>query len=339
MPPKKNWTLSEYPSLPCDKKTTTKLSTATKESSRLLKKALENTYISEDGPSYFEYFKDLDWPNECIFSYPDSNWIAIYLKDSSGNVYWSKNPDGSVKNEKVYFQIGFDSESDPEIINFTKRTPSELEGLQNCAVVNGKCVNGNREPKAQKPGKKVIFSESIPERIIPPVESVASSSKSVPKVNNTTKNTKTTKSITREEFEKMGSKEAIINWMIQNMDPKDILSCLQQDKPSGINDIIEGMDTLEIVDTLTEVSFEDLVEGVNSITNLEERYSRIVDLCVVSGLYSQDDFDIIKSKKHGFQLSLNDNIQSMDDINELLEKCAKREAMRLANKFGNKINK
>jgi len=186
MPPKKNWTLSEYPSLPCDKKTTTKLSTATKESSRLLKKALENTYISEDGPSYFEYFKDLDWPNECIFSYPDSNWIAIYLKDSSGNVYWSKNPDGSVKNEKVYFQIGFDSESDPEIINFTKRTPSELEGLQNCAVVNGKCVNGNREPKAQKPGKKVIFSESIPERIIPPVESVASSSKSVPKVNNTT---------------------------------------------------------------------------------------------------------------------------------------------------------
>jgi len=332
MPPKKNWTLSEYPSLPCDKKTTTKISTATKESSRLLKKALQNTYISEDGPSYFEYFKDLDWANECVFSYPESNWIAIYLKDSTGNVYWSKNPDGSVKNEKVYFQINND-DSDPEIINFTTRMPPELEGLENCAVVNGKCVNGNGNTKPQKPAKKVIFSESIP------TENIASSSKSVPKVNNITKTTKTTKSITREEFEKMGSKEAIINWMIQNMDPKDILSCLQQDKPSGINDIIEGMDTLEIVDTLTEVSFEDLVEGVNSITNLEERYSRIVDLCVVSGLYSQDDFDIIKSKKHGFQLSLNDNVQSMDDITELLEKCAKREAVRLANKFGNKINK
>lgn len=124
---------------PCSKKNTTQLKKARVESVKILRKALENTYVSENGPSYYDYFKDLDWANECVFSYPGSDWVAIYLKDSNGNISWNNG-----KSEKFYFQIGLDSDSQPEIINYTTTIPSELVGKQNCAVVNGKCVEESK---------------------------------------------------------------------------------------------------------------------------------------------------------------------------------------------------
>jgi len=372
MPPKKkevSWVdNSSIKKTPCSKKSTTKLATGRTASVLLLKEALKNTYVSEDenSPSYYDYFKNLDWANECVFSYPDSDWVGIYLKDPDGNIYWSKKADGTVDFEKLYFQIELDADGDPEIVNFQKNIPKELESKQSCAVVEGKCVEttimGNVIDNVSKgvsniskmaktavsKARKVIPSE-FPEIMTQANNQVNNQANTQA---NTQRNSKKEKvsmddsskqKLTREEFEKMGSKEAIINWMIENMDPVDILSCLQKDEPvelqenvastSNIQELAGSMDKLEIQDIIQEVSFNDLIDQINEIQDLETRYSRIIEICSTSGIHNDDDFGIRKSKKNGIQLTIDDEVQTTDDINELIDKCAKAEAKRLSNEL------
>jgi len=376
MPPKKkevSWVdNSSIKKVPCSKKSTTKLATGRTASVLLLKEALKNTYVSEaeNSPSYYDYFKNLDWANECVFSYPDSDWVGIYLKDPDGNIYWSKKADGTVDFEKLYFQIQLDSDGDPEIVNFKKTIPKELESKQSCAVVEGKCVEtsimGNIVDNVSKgvsniskiaktavsKARKVIPSE-FPEIMTQPNNQVNNNQNIQKKEKVSILDDSSKQKLTREEFEKMGSKEAIINWMIENMDPVDILSCLQKDEPieleeniastsgsnnnitknSNIQELAGNMDKLEIQDIIQEVSFNDLIDQINEIQDLEARSSRIIEICTTSGIHDEDDFGIRKSKKNGIQLTIDDEVQNTQDINDLIDKCAKAEAKRLSNEL------
>jgi len=339
MAPKKqiSWESGTIKKTPCSQKNTTRLSIARVASVQLLRAALQNTQ-TPDGISYYSFFKDLDWANECVFSYSNSDWVGIYLKDQSGNNYWVKNNEGEIKYEKLYFQINIDSNGEPEIVNFSNKLPPELENVQQCVVENGKC----REYLPTK--NKVVPT-------VPTVPTTVPTVPMVPMVPKVVKQVKENKKITREEFEQMGSKEVIINWMLENMDPVDILSCLQGSNLSGddikssnnivsiastsgssnVNNLVKEMDDLDISTIIKEVSFQDLIDQINEISNLENKYSRIIEICSSSGVIEEDNFGIRKSKKYGIQLTVDDQVQTEDDISKLIDKCAREEAKRLTN--------
>lgn len=308
---------------PCSDKNTTKLSSARVQSAKTLRSALQNTQ-TPDGVTYFDYFKDLDWVNECIFSYPNSDWIGIYLKDENGNIYWTRDSSGVVKNTKLYFQIGFDSDGDPEIINYTTKVPNELIDKESCVIINGKC-------KEYSP-KKIIKTNVSNNVVIEPPKQGITQNKPIIKPR------KEKKQITREEFEKMGSKEAIINWMVENMDPVDIMSCLQQSEAD--NNIINtsnnqnnqnnnSLSSREVNEIFKEISFEDLINQVNQINDTENKYNRVIEMCTESGAITDDDEILILKSKKGIKLVLNDSVLDDKKINELIKDCAKKEASRL----------
>jgi hypothetical protein len=316
---------------PCSKKNTTRLSKTIAKSAKMIRDALKNTETPE-GLSYFDYFKDLDWANECVFSYPGESWIGIYLKDSDGNPYWTRDSSGKITSQRLYFQLGVDADGDPEIINYTNKVPAELVSKLSCEVVDGKCVSS--EPKISVPKKNVVVPKApkvISSNNVASTSGTSSSSSSTSS-QNIQKNQDSQKKITREEFEKMGSKEVIINWMIENMNPVDILACLQKDPDSlnsEITEITAGMNNLEVEEVFKDISFEDIVSQVNNIANLETKYARIIEICSTSNVKDEDSFEIRKSKKKGVELVLDDSVLSISDIESLLEDCAKKEAVRL----------
>ena len=91
--------------------------------------------------------------NECVFSYPDSNWYSVYLINGNGKKYW-----GDSGAQKFYFQMDFQTNAeglpiDAFPVNGTLETPDELmvNGIEikNCVLKeNGKC--GNPESKKKK---------------------------------------------------------------------------------------------------------------------------------------------------------------------------------------------
>jgi len=279
---------------------------------------LENT-ITPDGTSYFEYFRDQDWANECVFSYPGESWVSIYKKDASGNIYWTKDSSGNVKAQKFYFQIQV-VDSQPEIVNYTTKTPPELEFKNECAIIDGKCKDS--------PGTTKV---KVTKQVVIPIAPVLP--KNLPQI---PKNIQKNK-ISREEFEKMGSKEAIINWMIENMNPVDILACLQQNDPgysgyseqTNITELANEMDDLQIESVIKDVSFEDLVSQIMEIPDLKTRYDRILEICTKSGEIDEQDIEVIETKKGGIKIMVNDEVLSESKIASLLQGCAKKEAKRL----------
>jgi hypothetical protein len=313
---------------PCSDKNITRLSSARVQSAKTLRTALQNTQ-TPDGVSYFDYFKDLDWVNECIFSYPNSDWIGIYLKDENGNIYWTRDSSGTIKNTKLYFQIGIDSDGDPEIINYTTKVPNELLDKESCVIINGKCKEYTNTNNNKKKIIEILPTEVVSQNPVVP-----------PKKN---KQVKEKKQITREEFEKMGSKEAIINWMIENMDPIDIMSCLQQDNNNNnnnnkniVSDASSSLSSKEVNEIFKEISFEDLINQVNEINDLENKYNRIIQICTDSGVVSDDDDIVLLKSKKGLKLVLNESVLDDKKINDLLRDCAKKEALRLTKIAGKK---
>ena len=143
----------------------------------------------------------------------------------------------------------------------------------------------------------------------------------------------------------MGSKEAIINWMITNMNPTDILSCLQQysqesqgsqesSSNQNINELTKQMSKVEVAEMIKEISVEDIISQLNEITDLEQRYSRLIDICYDSGVINDPSiYDVRKSKKYGIQLLKDEDILNPFEIEKMINDCATREALRLTNKL------
>lgn len=285
--------------------------------------------------------------NECVFSYPDSNWYSVYLMKNNGEMYW-----GTTGARKFYFQMDFrlDGEGvpiDAFPINGTLETPDELmvngSEMKNCVIKeNGKCGNPESKKKKKKSGavQEDYEEQETPEQILQNVSQV--SLVSGPK-----------QKMPRDYFENLGSKSLIIDWMIANMKPNEIFKCIQSgslsaedlqqaesllttipssssNQASGvsqaeINSVINSFSPGEISNMVKVITREELVGAVSRIKDPERRKESIITLCKRAGLKK---YSIRKNAK-GKNIILDEDGEQVDDINEVLDECAKREAYRL----------
>jgi len=287
--------------------------------------------------------------NECVFSYPDSNWYSVYLINSNGKKYW-----GDSGAQKFYFQMDFQTNAeglpiDAFPVNGTLETPDELmvNGIEikNCVLKeNGKC--GNPESKKKKKKSSAIEEEYASEEetsdaILQNLSTVGISGSSKQKM-------------PRDYFENLGSKSLIIDWMIANMKPNEIFKCIQhgslsaddvktaqqilESKPSGsrpsgggpsstseIQSVIKSFSPSEIHGMVKVITKEELISAVNRIKDPERKKISIVGLCKRAGIKK---YTIETSAKTGKVKILEDGEQ-VDDINDVLNECANKEAYRL----------
>jgi len=286
--------------------------------------------------------------NECVFSYPDSNWYSVYLLNNKGEQYFGE--DGALK---FYFQMEFQMEKgvpvDATIINGTSEVPDELmvngKEKKNCMVKeNGKC--GNPEPKRKK--KTTIKAEDYDSS-----DDEESSEKVLEKLKNVPVGNK--QKVPRDFFEGK-SKLLIIDWMIANMKPEDILKCIKRNlSPQDVKEAESLLDTKpsdegssssyladlskdQLVDVLSKhndsdvnqmlktVTKSELVGAVNRIKDRERKMVGIIGICKRAGV---KDFSLEKSAKTGKHKIVDSDGDPVDSIDQVLDICAEKEAMRI----------
>jgi hypothetical protein len=285
--------------------------------------------------------------NECVFSYPNSNWYSVYLLNDRGEKYF-----GETGAQKFYFQLdiklnkeGIPVDAFP--MNPTFETPDELivngVEMKNCIVKeNGKCGN----PESKKKKKKTTLNEEDYEEEEQGETSEAILA-SLSKVSGTTGKQK----MPRDYFESLGSKSLIIDWMIANMKPGEIFKCIQRgslsaedvqqaqtllgtmpssSEPSGasqseINAVIQSFSPSEIHGMIRVVTKEELIAAANRIKNKDQRKKAIVGMCKRSGI-KKYRYKEGKNGKPGFIIDQEDDPVDEQDV---LEECAIKEEKRL----------
>jgi len=333
--------------------------------------------------------------NECVFSYPDSDWFSVYLLDENGKKVWD--PDENIM--KLYFKIRVSPNGEDAAIiekTLTNDTPQELIGpdgkeIENCKVAGTKCTNPDsmkpppkepkepkapRAPKSKKPVDDIDDDDdsgpSAPSRVSPVIlsqlENLSLGGGGSPG-QSSSKSTKSTAKpkITRDDFEDIKSKELIVDYMVANMNPKDIVSCVKKgalsksdleevekladmDIPdSGEQDYyadesggtltLEELDAVEMANNLPEkevmsimkrVTKEAIVKLINKIDDMDEKKKEIVKLCERAGI---NKFSTKTAR--GGKLKLFENGEQVDDgdVPEIIDECAKREATKLRRKI------
>ena len=273
--------------------------------------------------------------NECVFTYPDSNWYSVYLVNQKGEQYWST--DGATK---FYFKLDFDVDQngiphDARIIEATTTVPPELENVKNCVIKpNGKCGN----PESKKKKKKVVddsddeSDENTPEEILAQVQQIQTGSASQKQ------------KMPREFFEGLGSKSLIIDWMIANMKPADILKCIQKNSSSqsdishaqsiiesqpsssySVNDVLQSYPPNQVSSMLKVVTKEELVKAVSGLTG-DRKKQGIVTLCRRAGVKG---YTLKTNSKTGKVSIVDEEGDPVDSIDQVLDICAEREVYRL----------
>jgi hypothetical protein len=287
--------------------------------------------------------------NECVFSYPDSNWYSVYLINKDGQMYW-----GESGAKKFYFQMDFKFEDDvpvdAEPINGTLDTPAELmvSGVekQNCVIRNGKCAN----PESKKKKKKVIKEEDFDEEQEETPEAILASLTSVPLTSGSKQK------MPRTYFESLGSKSLIIDWMIANMKPGEIFKCIQKGSlsaddlkqaqsilesvpsaestagpsgPSGITQadveaLVTSFSPAEINKMVKVVTKEEIANALSRISDPLRKRQMIISTCRRCGIRKYS----ITTNPKGKPIIVDED-GDVVDINEVMEECAEREAYRI----------
>jgi len=315
-----------------------------------IKSLLARALMNED---YLNDFNGQIHANECVFSYPNSNWYGVYLIDQSGKKYFGEN--GA---QKFYFQLELQTNNegipiDANPVNGTFETPDELmvngEEIKTCIIKeSGRC--GNPESK-RKTKKKTITPEDYeeesesetPEDVLKklttvPLAGVAGKSK-----------------MPRDYFESLGSKSLIIDWMIANMKPGEIFKCIQRGSLSaedvkqaqqilgetplsttdstmggsssgGVAEMVQSFSPSQINGMIKSVTKEELYNTVNRIKDPDRKKQSIITMCKRAGIKKYK----LKVKPNGKGTIIVDaDGDQVDDIHEVLNECAEKEAYRI----------
>ena len=290
--------------------------------------------------------------NECVFSYPDSNWYSVYLIDSNGQKYW-----GSKGAQKFYFQMEFKLNDigvpiDAFPINGTFETPAELivngSEIKNCIVKdNGRCAN----PESKKKKKK---STSIDEGEYEDNSSDETSEEILQTLSGAGVSAPNKQKMPRDYFESLGSKSMIIDWMINNMKPAEIFKCIQHSslsaddikqaqsllqtmpetgKPESkgasqeeIKSVIDSFSPSEVNSMIKTITKEELIAAVSKIKNADRKKQGIIGLCKRAGIKK---YSLETNAKTGKLRIVDSDGDIIDDIGEILDECAEKEAYRL----------
>jgi len=295
--------------------------------------------------------------NECVFSYPNSDWYSVYLVDEDGNKVW----DPEAGYSKFYFKIFISPDgTDANIIEetMTNETPKELldsngNEIQNCKIGASKtCVNpvSRSEVKTtiSKPKTKVaevpLVSPSLRAELEP--LSVGARAESSAPAGPKGK-------ITRDYFEQLKSKELIVNWMIQNMSRSDLVKCLEKgavnvDDLKATEELVEEEPALteeivNIAEQIPESQFKSMLKKVakssitaeiNKLSSLDDKKNAIIKLCVRNG--NPNNYSVKTNKRGQLKIYDSDGEPFDDnDIDTILQECAELEFKRLS-AFGKK---
>lgn len=304
-----------------------------------------------NGDGYLEDFNGQVHANECVFSYPDSNWYSVYLVNrKTGEPYWGE--DGA---KKYYFQldVGTDNDGvlDAAIVNGTTETPDELmrDGVEikNCSVKNGKCANPEPKKKKKKAVKEEDFEDE--EQGETPEEILESLKKQTGKTGGTKQK------MPRTYFESLRSKNLIIEWMITNMKSDEIMKCIQRgnltaeevqqaenildSRPesggsgsgtaggiaSEIEALKESFSPSEIDKMIKVVTKKQLVDAMKRITDVNRRRQLIITTCRRAGVKKYS----ITTNSKGKSVIVDEDGDPVDDINDVIDICAEKEAFRI----------
>ena len=351
----------------------------------LIAKALLKTEQLE----WFELEEDDPHGNECVFSYPDSDWYSVYLKTPNGDIVWTMDDEtGDVIHPKFYFKIEISPDgSDAKIIESSFEVPKGLKTKKNCQVINGECVDPPgpvpRAPKIEQEGPppepkkrgRPSKAQSAGPQEIP--EPVAVSPEMLTQLTNlkvstpgasTSGTKKVPGKVSRDFFEKMQSKERIVDWMIENLDRSYLVSCIQKHSgPANLSaEELSNIEMLanmpmpsyegtqqvtqeevpalvaasqlkptEVTKMLTKISFgrikQDLMDSISGLQGLPKKQA-IVDFCVRSGI---NDFRAGMNKK-GIPRIFDSDDEPVDEsliVKKVVDFCVRGEVYRLRKKI------
>lgn len=169
--------------------------------------------------------------NECEYSFPGSDWFAVYLKDANGDYFYDNND--NPQTGKFYFQINMiNGIPNLDRSSGTFQIPDELKNKSPCTISEvGNCVNPKEPKKTKEPKepkvKAVKAVKAVNQNVVNIADSVLSPAlealqlDSQPEQSSSSKNT-----MSREDAEKM-DKKTMIDWMSKNMYSKDVLKCIR----------------------------------------------------------------------------------------------------------------
>ena len=348
--------------------------------------------LKDEKLDWFELEADEPHGNECVFSYPDSDWYSVYLKTPNGDIVWEMDDEGNILHPKFYFKIEISPDgSDAKIIESTFDVPKGLKTKKNCQVINGECVDPpgpvprapkteqteiteqetpapkrrGRPPKAQSAGPQEI-PEPVP--VSPEMLSQLTNLKVSTPGASTSGTKKVPGKVARDFFEKMQSKERIVDWMIDNLDRSYLVSCIQKHSgPANLSaEELSNIEMLanmpmpsyegtqqvtqeevpalvaasqlkptEVTKMLTKISFgsikKDLMDSISGLQGLPKKQA-IVDFCVRSGI---NDFRAGLNKKQQPKIFDSDD-EPIDEsliVKKVVDFCVRGEVYRLRKKI------
>ena len=296
--------------------------------------------------------------SECVFSYPDSEWYAVYLLDSDGNKYWNNQDQ---RYEMYFFKLVLSPNKKDAFTRAgtTDISNTDLEGKRPCMIsATGTCVmtpvskapRELKEPKVPKASsrstrqpKESPTTESTPQQVDPDVLARLQTLS----LNSDEPSTK--EQVPREYFEQMKNKMLIVQWMVEKMKVEDLVECIKRgslspddvrraeavastapEEASGSSDpvvtaaeeAIASMPPSEVTKMFKRITKEDLIRDLN------ERYpgdkkEGIIELCRMAG----KKLEIRQTKRNGPQLF--DYNGEMVTESVALDECAALEAERI----------
>ena len=294
-----------------------------------------------------EYLRDFSGQvhaNECVFSYPDSDWYGVYLLDKKDNPVWGE--DGA---KKMYFKLEYqlDDEGLPKDASIKQKTitfepPDELlkdgQEIKGCIVTpSGKCGNPESKRKKKSTVNPEDFEDSDDEDT---PSNILQGLQGTPGVGATGK-----KKMPRDYFEKLGSKSLIIDWMLANMKPAEIFKCIERGNLSS-EDVAQAQEILgtaggggggpsgsvagmigQLSGSSSMVTKEQIMAAAKRIKNPEQRKKAIVGMCKRARINKYR----YKPGRNGKPGMIIDDDDDFVEEGVALEECAEKEAKRIKN--------
>ena len=311
---------------------------------KLFATALENSQILSKFNGQIE-------ASECLFSYPDSEWYGVYLLDEAGERFW----DSASGKAAMYFFKLFISPSGSVVKIIDETTDinqTDLVGKRGCAVnENGNCAI-SKETKAPKEAKAPVVRKvgvskpdkggpSEPKAIEQEVLNKLQTLSLTPETSGASK-----EQVPREYFESMKNKMLIINWMLEKMKTQDIVECIKRGSlssadvqraesvmqnappvgPAGsaseASEIAANMNPEEVKNIFKQITKDDIVKKLKSISNVQDRTAATVQLCERYG------YTTLVSKKTG-KVNIFDSNEETVSLDEAINNCSEFESRRL----------
>jgi hypothetical protein len=290
--------------------------------------------------------------NECIFSYPDSEWYSVFLLDENGNKFF--NYRGKTE-AQLYFKLALaPSGRTASIIEETTDRPAELNDKFNCVInpesggcvlykppkeVKEKVAKEPKEPKEPRVQRAKVSKAGPSEEISSePLSEDISARLAVINLSEKATKTKQKKSVSRDFIESMESKTAIVEWMINNMNKEDILECIRKGSlspediskaeavsvvPEEIVQITEQLPQKEVKSILKKITKNDIVSQLNQeYTDKNKKVEAVVNLCRGTGK-NYTTLDTPRGPR------IVDNKGRRIDLDDALDECAGFEAERI----------